>query len=866
MFLGREEHESLVGDLTERHAQWSVMHGRRTANGFFWRETFAAIRSHSTRTRTPGAYPQGDSRVRHWLTDLGYAVRTLRRAPTHLIVCVLTLGVALGGMAAVISVINPILIDPLPYPDASRLVRIYEKGADGTTSNTGFATFRDLAGKLRTIEQSAVVSSWQPTLTGVDDAERVSGLRVSAEYFRVLGIAPAIGQQFRAEQDIPGTTRVVMLSHRLWQRRFAGDSSIVGRSIDIEGTPHLVSGVMPSTFDDVVEPTAEIWRVLGYGAEQPWACRTCRHLRMIARLRPDIAQQEAHAEVDAALANLAAQFPKDYAAPGGSIVSLRDEVIQGARPIMLAVSGAILLILLLAIVNVANLQLTRTVRRGSEFAVRAALGAGRVQLSRQLLAEAIILVVLSLLVAVAVGAMGTVLLVSQLPANMPRISAIRFDTVPLAAMAIIAAVVTIVVGLLPAWRIDGGSLAQALRTGQRGVAGNRRFTRNVLVVTEVSLAFMLVAGATLLGRSLVHLLSVDPGFNPANVLTMEIQASGARFDSSAKIFAHFDNVLATVKALPGVVDAGITNQLPLGGNFDRYSINAKDKPLDNPELAPSADRYTISPGFATTMQLRLRRGRLLTDADHRQSRFVALVSASLARRIWGTDDVIGKTIVAGGADSPPREIVGVVDDVRHQGLNESQPAQLYTTSRQWFFADDVVTLVVRSSGDPDGIRNSVVDAVRRIDPTQPIMRVSSMDDLVVRSTGQRVLALTLFAAFGTLALLLAGAGLYGVLAGTIAERTREIGIRSALGASTLDVVALVSRQAMLLVIAGAALGVVGALAIGRYLQSLLFEVTPTDLPTLAAAALLALLTGAVATLVPMMRALRIQPTEALRAL
>ena len=865
LLLGNREHESLVGDLTERHAQLRSLHGARAANAYFWRETLAAIRTHSTRTQTPGAYPREDSMLRHWLTDLGYAARTLRRAPTHLVVCVLTLGLALGGMAAIMNVVNPLLVQPLPYPNANKLALVYERDAEGKTTNTSFATYKDLEGQLPTVSSSALVSTWLPTFTGADDAERVNGLRVSYNYFRVLGVAPVIGQDFQAEQDIPGTTRVIMLSHQLWQRRFGGDTSIVGRAIDIEGIPHLVSGVMPSTFDDVLDPTAQVWRVLGYGSEQPWACRTCRHLRMLARVRPESSLEEARLDIDRAMRNLVATYPKDYSGPGAAVVELREQVLKGARPIVLAVFGAVALIMLLAIVNVSNLQLMRTVRRGGEFAVRAALGAGRVQLSRQLLAEALILVSLSITLATFIAFVATKLLVQQLPSSMPRLSAIRMDGWSLMVMAIVAAVVTAFVGLLPAWRLDRGSLIDALRTGQRGVAGNRRTTRNVLVVAEVTLAFVLVAGAGLLGRSLLGLLSVDPGFNPSNLVTLEVQASGAQYDSSAKIFAHFDRMVSAVKALPGVVDAGVTSQLPLGGNMDRYGIHAKDKPMDNPELAPSADRYTISAGFATAMQLRLRRGRLLDERDNQQSRKVVMVSATLARRIWGDEDPIGKMVRAGGIDSSEREVVGVVDDVRHAGLNESEPMQLYSTARQWFFADDIVTLAVRTSGDPETMMSTIVDAVRKLDPTQPIMHVRTMERLMVQSTGQRMLALTLFAAFAVLALLIAGAGLYGVLAGTIAERTREIGIRAALGASTMHVISLVTRQALLLVAVGTMVGVLGAVAIGRYLQALLYAVTPTDASTLVVSAMLALLTGFAATLVPTIRALRIQPIEALRA-
>lgn len=860
--LGKEEHESLVGDLDERYTQLASLYGRQAANRFYWRETLAAVGLHSTHTRTPGAYPRGDSKLRHVLTDLGYALRTLRRAPTHVIICVLTLGLALGSMTAVISVVNPLLIQPLPYPDAHRLGIIRESGRDGPISRLGYATYADIAASVKSID-AAAVGFWQPTLSGADDAERVSGLRVSANYFRVLGIAPALGSDFQTEQDVPGATPVVMLSNALWQRRFGGDPSIINKPIDIEGVSHIVAGVMPASYDDVLEPSAQIWRVLRYASDQPYACRTCRHLRMVARVNGDVPMQTVALEVDITLRRLGEAYPREYVAPGGTLVELREIVVANFRPILLAIFGAIGLILLLAVVNVANLQLTRTMRRTEEFAVRAALGAGRLQVARQLFAEALVIVPLSAALAAIVAYTATPLIVSQLPPGIPRLSAISVDGTVVLSTVVLAAVTVIVVGLLPAWRMDSGSLADALRVG-RGTAAARHTARATLVVVQVAVAFVLVTGAGLLGRSLMQLLSVNTGFASSGLLTMSIQATGARYSTSAEVWAWHDAALAKVRGIPGVVSAGLSNQLPLSGNLDKYSINAEDRPLANPQLAPDADRYTVSPGYAETMRLRLVRGKLLDEADNRDSTAqVVMISTSLARRIWGTDDVLGKRIRAGGSTSPWREVVGVVGDVRHQGLNESEPMQFYVPARQWQFADDILSLVVRTSADPASMTNTIVSAVKSVDPLQPVMNVATMDQLVMRSTGQRRLALVLFASLGLIAVILAGAGLYGVLAGAVSDRTREIGIRSAIGASSRNIVTLVTRQAMLLVAIGSAFGIAGSIVVGRYLQSLLFQVAPTDISTFLGAAGIALIMGLVAALVPTRRALRIPPVVAL---
>jgi putative ABC transport system permease protein len=640
---------------------------------------------------------------------------------------------------------------------------------------------------------------------------------------------------------------------------------VVGTRIVINGNSHLLAGVLPPTYDDVLSPTAQIWRVLGYGADQPWACRTCRHLRMLGRVHAGVTPELASQEVDAALKRLAAAHPNEYSAPGGTLVPLRDMVVADVRPILFAVSGAAAILLLFAIVNVTHLQFARAIRREGEFAIRMALGATRLRLTRQLLAEAVVIVMLSTALGLIVAVAATPMLVSRLPVSLPRLSAVSVDGTTLMLLALIGACSTVLIGMLPSWRTEG-ALADGLRGGRRAATSMRRSARNVLVVTQVALALVLMIGAGLLGRSLLRLYEVDTGFDARNVLTMQVQSTGARYDSTQRIFAHHDALVASISQLPGVVSAAFINQLPMGGNFDSYSVNADDKPLANPELAPSADRYTVSPGFTSTMGIGILQGRALTLADNRDSAHaVAVVSASLAARIWPGESAIGKRIRVGGApDAPWREVVGIAANVRHDGLDSDRTLQVYVPYRQWFFADDIVTLVVRTTVEPRALQQAIVDAVRRIDPSQPIMHIATMEQVIARSVAQRRLALELFGAFALLAVMLAGAGLYGLLAGDVADRTREIGIRVAMGARPVQVLSLVARQASLLLATGALVGAAGAMALGRYLEALLYGVRPMDTVTLLGVAGALVIVGVLSTLVPVLRALHIEPSVALR--
>jgi putative ABC transport system permease protein len=839
--------EYVIGDLVERDVR-----GLR-----LWREAAVALWSMTDNASS------GEEIVSAFLGDLRHAARLLRRSPVFTVVSVLTLGLGIGAITAIFSVIEPVIIKPLPYRDAKQLAMIWERGRDGSHDNVGFATFRDFVAQSTTIESAAAVGDWFAMINPEGGPERIDGDRVSWSYFRTLGVHPALGRDFAKEEDFPGRYFEVILSNGLWTRAFGADSAIIGRAIPIGGVPMTVVGVMPAGFQNVLSPNAQIWRVLGYD-DQPWACRTCHHLRMIARFKPGTTMEAGAADLDAIHHRLEAAYPTGYASDGAAVVPVLREVTGQFRPALLALTGAAVVLLLIAMANVSSMLLARAVRREEEFAVRTALGAGRGRLTRQLLTEALLLAILGGAAAIVIAAVTIPVLVRQLPPAIPRLSEVHFSAPVFALASALIFITTFVTGLIPASQRRLADLAGALRSGRR-TAGGRQLARSGLVVVEVALALTLLVGCGLLARSMAGLLDVNPGFRATNMLTLEINAVGAAYATDDAIFAYQDRVREAVANVPGVLGVAITSQIPFGGNMDRYGVHALDKVGANPELSPSGDRYSVTPGFLQTMGVAVTSGRDFTPREALDTaNRVVLLSDALARELWPGENPLGKLVRLGGSTSPVRRVIGTTANVRHTGLDATVTKQVYSPQRQWG-ADNQAIVVVRTEGDPSALASTIRRAIHGIDPTQPIVRVATMDQLISTTTAQRRLALVLFAAFGATALLLAVAGIYGVLAGRVAERTREIGLRSALGATPRDILALVVGQGFQLAAIGLVAGVVSALALSRFLTSLLFGIQPNDPLTLAGVMALLATVTIVACVIPAMRALRVEPTEALRS-
>ena len=796
-----------------------------------------------------------------FLSDLRTGLRQVRRLPLFAGLVVLTFALGIGTSSAIFSVVNPILLQQPPYPGAGRLALVFERDKDGSESFTGYLTFLDLARGSRSFASSAAMSFWQPILDG-DEPEVLSGQRVTSGFFATLGVRPALGRDFTLEEDHDGAARVVILSHGLWQRRFGADPGILGRTISFGGTGYEVIGVLPASFESLLSPAAQLWSPLRYETSQSWACRTCRHLRMIARLKDGASSAQASDELQRISEAIVATHPADYPAPGIILTPLHDYLTRKTRPLFLAVTGAVALLLLLACTNGANLFLGRAVDRAQEFAVRAALGAGRGSLIRQLTAEALVLAFLGGGLGVLVALGGVEALVRLAPPTLPRLNQIRVDGAVLGFTLAISALVGFTAGLVPALAVGRANLAGLIRQGGRQVIrGGGSGLRRGLVVGGVALALMLLIGAGLLMRSLDRLLAVDPGFDTRNLLTMELQATGA---DDAAVRRYYAGVLDAVRNIPGVSNASLVNQLLLSGDFDSWGVHFEARPDANPADAPSAFRFAVAPGFLTTMGIPLLSGRDFSDQDREAAPPVALINQGFARSILGSRDPVGQRIKIGGPEGPWWTIVGVVGDVHHQGLDAEGEAQVYLPSTQTPWAHSRMMLLVRGPGETGALLPAIRNAIHPLDPGVPISRVAMMADLVRATTAQRRFALVVFEFFAAVALLLAGAGLYGVIAASVSERTREIGIRSALGASTGGILALVLRQGMGLTLAGLVIGLGGAIGLTHLLAALLYGISPTDPTTFTLVGLLLAVVALVACWVPARRALRVDPIEALR--
>ena len=853
--------DAIVGDLVESLQRNRDERGRAAAQLHLWRESALAVWHFG---QFPFTTRQGVNPVGYFFSDLRYGLRVLRRSPSFAIVCVVTLALAIGPTAAILSVVDPLLFQPLPYAHPERLAFLWERDKDGTPLTTGYSTFEDVRRRATTLASVAAIGSWQTTLSTPENPERLEGARVTWNYFRTLGVPMTLGRDFARDEDVPNQNTVVILSHTLWERRFNADSSIVGRTISLSGNPRTVVGVLPAEYDDVIKSNAQIFMPLGYVSTLPWACRTCRHLIAVARVRDGVPLERSLAELNQISSQLVSAYPREYPSAGFFLKPLQDDVMRDARPALLAILGAVALVLLIAVANVVNLQLAQSIRRQTEFAVRAALGASTGRLVRQLVAE-------GLTVALAGAGLGLLLgrailpaLVSWLPATLPRRAAIHLEGRVILTLAVVSVVVAIVMGLVPAIMarrraLYSGEMRSARATTRQDGA------RGALVVGEISLALVLLCSAGLLSLSLIRLFDVDRGFDAANVITMTFQTSGPRYPDNATVLAARRRVLATASAVPGIVDVAAATLIPLGGDLDRYGITAQDKPLDNPELAPAATGYRVVGDYLKTMRIRILTGRDLTDADARDtSTSPVVVSASLARTLWPGESAIDKRIHIPNSRAQWSTVVGVANDVRHRSLTDDDARAFYYPEDNWIFTLSEAVLVARVNGNPSAMLRAVGAAVASVDPTQPIADVRTMDDVISRSTAQRQLALILFTAFAGLALLLAAAGVYGVLAGSVSERTKEIGLRSALGATTRDTYLLVLRRGLSLAGIGLVLGLAGAIATTRFLQSQLFGVAPRDPEVLLASAAVLLAVSLLACLIPARRAVRIDPMIALR--
>ena len=810
------------------------------------------------------------------LGDLQYATRRLRHAPGFTTVSVITLALGIGASTAIFSAVNPIFFAALPYPDAQRIVMISDRSADGVPLDVTFGSYLEIAHRARSFARMAPVRAWQPAMIGAGKPERLTGQRVGAEFFRTLGVGPVIGRDFQAGDDVPNGPNVVILSNDLWQRRFGGDRDIVGRSIRLNDTDYEVIGVMPREFDNVLAPLAQVWAPLQFELTFGPQSREWGHnLRLVSRLAAGVGVGQARAELARIARTPIEEFPRVPWASldnGLSVTSLQADVTRGIRPMLLAVLVAVMLVLAIVCVNVTNLMLARSAQRRGEFAMRAALGAGRMRLARQVLIESLTLALAGGVLGMFVAEVAIRAIVALSPPELPRAGAIRLDGTVFAFGFVITTIVGVLAGILPAIGAIGHDLHEGTRESSTRTTGSDRGARGILVVTEVALALVLLVSAGLLLKSIDHVLAVRVGFDASNLVTMQVQqaapalqpdsAAQSRLDSARNL--EWTDALEAVRRVPGVTAAAFTSLLPLSGDMDTYGVHFEGNSESKDDGA--ALRFAVTPGYFDAMRIPLKRGRLLDARDVAGAPRAVVINESFAKRRFAGQDALGKRLRFGPEEGDWYTVVGIVGDVKRSSTEADAPDAIYLSPAQWHWVDNVMSLVVRARGNTSALTPAIRDALWSVDKDLPISRVATMRELVDRSLSDRRFAMILFVTFGLTALVLAAVGIHGVLSGSVTERIREIGVRAALGASPGDVVRMVLRRGMTLTGAGVLLGLIAAALASRVVVSMLFGVSRLDATTYLGVAALLSTVAAVACVLPAIRAARVDPSSTLKAI
>ena len=802
------------------------------------------------------------------LQDVRYGLRTLRKNLGFTAIAVITLALGIGANTAIFTVVNAVLIRNLPYRGSQKLVLLWsDEHKGGARDQVSYTDIDDYRTQNHSFENVVAFGDWNATFAGAGDPARLPGMLVSDGYFSLMRARPILGRGFLPEEQIDGKDYVLVLTYGLWQSRFAADPEVIGKQISLNDRAYTIVGVMPKDFPmlptTLVDGPAQFYRPVAEKHDDQE--RTSRHLRAIARLKPAVTVAQAQADLETINRRLAQQFPEDYSATGIRVVGLQDDIASGLRPSLLVLLGAIGFLLLIACANVSNLLLARAMSRQKEIAVRSALGASRARLVRQVLTESILLAGSGGLLGIFLAVFGTNLIVVVGARVVPQLVGVSVDGRVLAFAAALSLIVGLLFGLVPALRISTVTLNDSLKEGSRSAGSSHDALRQTLAISEIALALVLLAGAGLLLRSFSKLRGVDPGFRPDHLLTMRVGLPSAKYPAgSLKPLAFYRALLARIKALPGVESAGAVSTLPLGGDFDTASVQAEGLTYAPGEM-PSPERYIVSPGYLSTVQIRLDRGRLLTDADDENSPLVVMVSETAARRWWPNQDPIGRRVKVPGfgpGPQPWRTVVGVLKDVKQSGLDAPHTAQIYIPHAQ--YRSDFLTLVIRTQSDPLSLVREVRQQIIKLDPNQAASEIASMDDVLADSVAPQHFSTVLLGSLAGLGLLLASIGVYGVLAYSVSQRTREIGIRMALGALQRDVLSLVVGHGMKLLFIGIGVGVTVALLLTRMMSGLLFGVTASDPVTYIGIVMFLAMVTLLACYIPARRAARVDPMVALR--
>ncbi len=802
------------------------------------------------------------------LQDIRYALRMLAKKPGFTIAAVLAVAIGIGANTAIFSVVNAVLLRSLPFKDPDKLTVVLSHKRD-SLRGSGSAAFLDVVNwekQSQTFEEMAVFRSTGYTLTGVGEPERITGGRVSADFFPLLGVEAIEGRTFRPEEDQRGAERVVVLGHGLWQRRFGGDSSIIGQSLTLNGEPFNVIGVLPPNFKfplDVAD--AEMWSASAHDGELLDE-RGAHYLKVIGRLKPGVSVNEAQLEMNEIASRLEQQYPTENTGRIVNLSPMYEHLVGDIRRSLYVLFGAVGLVLLIACSNVANLMLARAAARTKEIAIRTALGASRRRVVRQLLTESLMLAIMGGGAGLLLALWGIELLINLGPRDIPRLNDIAIDGTVLW-FTIAASIITgIIFGLAPALKASKPDLNESLKEGGRGTSEsfNRHSLRNLLVVAQMAFTLVLLVGAGLLVKSFLRLQQVKPGFVPDNALTMRISLPD-RYDQDDKAARFFKELTERIGNLPEVESVGAISVLPLIGTNNRTSFNIKSRPYPETQ-EPLAEFRAVTPNYFRAMGIPILKGNAFTERDVKGKTGAIIINDTMARHYWPDEDPLGQVIVVGAAvsENEPEEwqIVGVVGDLKHFSLDSEAVPEMYLPHAQQPWTG--MTVVARSSMDPLQLTAAMRSQVLSLDRDQPISDVRTMNEVVARSIAQQRFYMLLLALFAVMALVLAAVGIFGVMSYSVSERTREIGIRMALGAQTRDVLRYVVGQGMMLTLAGVVIGLVGSFLLTRFMTRMLYEVDAFDPVTFAVISLLLSLVALLACYVPARRATKVDPMVALR--
>ena len=876
--LPRDERgDSIRGDLLEEMTARAAESSERRARWWYRRQAITiAVYAVRTRRRTPrDASIRKASLMDALKFDLKLAIRSLVNARAFTSIAVVTLALGLGATTAVFAVVNAVLLRPLPFSNPDRVMWLTETHVNGAGMSIAWPDFLDWRDRSRSFEELAAIRRGVMNLTGTAEPARLLTRHVTASFFHVLGVQPAIGRVFSAEEDRAGGARVALISDGLWRERFNADASALGRTMTLDGKPYEVIGVLPRGFIYNQTEQDDVFTPLGQQAiEDTGLLDRGNHngISAVGRLRAGVDEAAASRDLDAISVALAQEYPRTNPDVRAHIEPLAHRLIGPAAPMIKALFGAVVFLLLLATVNVSNLLVARSVTRRRELAIRAALGCGRARLVREAIVESAVLTTVGGAAGVLIAYGLTTLFLSAAPADLPRMQEVGIGWPVLAFAFITSAVAAVILAGFPAIQSTGirGQMALVRAGRDDGSSAPARRVRRVLMVVEVALAIVLLTGAGLMMRTIGALSSVDPGFDSTNVLTARFSLTGDRstpeareaFNRQVGVFA--DRVLARVSAVPGVSRAALTLSLPIEGSRWGSIFIVSGQPVPPRASLPTSAFTPVSAGYFETMSIPIRSGRGFDGSDTAASMKTAIVNETFARRLWPNDTAIGKRLKQGWPEdeTPWREIVGVVSDVKLEGVEADTPMQVYLPFAQEPSSD--AALVARTSVPPSTVVKSLAGAIHELDPDLPLFAVQTMDELTRASVARHRMTMVIFGGFAIVALVLASVGLYGVVSHGVSERTREVGVRMALGATPRQVVRLFVGQGVLTTIAGVLIGVATALALARLVQDLLFHVAPTDPLTFSVVVTTLLVVAIAACYLPARRAARTDPLESLR--